>query len=277
MMGMRSSLPKAPLGKLSEEERNSSAFSRTLVERNVDVKIDGHTVSLPVGFMGPPEAFQRGRDGPPIPVAIAISGERQKHVSKFFQSWCVENRGWVTATPMLPHGNNTHFFKSPSDELLRALATHLLETLNVEGGKFHVVGTSNGGTSTFRFGCRWPELCHSLTIVTGSLTMQDERRIDRIQGLPIAIWAGTEDELGFCEAAKGIKQYLDESKISPPAELHIVPGAGHFSIGQFLDKVYFWQRLERLRPTRAASEPVPEPAAATNAAVEAAEATEGAK
>eukprot|EP01065_Artemidia_motanka_P019807 TRINITY_DN2365_c3_g1_i1.p1 TRINITY_DN2365_c3_g1~~TRINITY_DN2365_c3_g1_i1.p1 ORF type:complete len:341 (+),score=55.70 TRINITY_DN2365_c3_g1_i1:104-1126(+) len=267
---VKSALPRPPLGKLTEEERQSSVFSKTLQYQMVPVMHRGRRITLQVGIMGPPEKVSAGKDQEPVPVALCISGERQKHVSKFFQAFVPERRGWITLTPLLPEGEGRlKFFDEPCDELVRQLAELALARFPVEGGKFHVLGTSNGGTTTMRFGCKWPELCHSLTVVTGTMTRADEARAQagRLSGLPVHIYCGDQDELGFYEAGVDLHRFLNGTcGITPKADLSVLPGAGHFTIGEYIDMHAFWARLESLRPQGASAQQAGAPAAPAAAA-----------
>jgi len=152
------------------------------------------------------------------PVCIAISGERQQHVSRFFQAWKSEQRGWVVVSPLCP--GTPLFFDRP--KLIQQLAASLLTQFNVEGGKFHMVGTSNGA----------------------NLRKDDLRSLN---GIPIDMFVGDCDELRFHGAMVDILEDLESIGHSPPPTLAVLKGAGHFTIGQAIDMESFWQMMDARR------------------------------
>merc|ERR1712070_955160 len=136
------------LGETSDAEKKAGVFTQALTFEPVGVG-DGQT--LECGFILPSD-FDPSLT---YPVCIAISGDKQQHVSRFFQAWKSEGRVWIVVSPLRPNAWPL-FFKKP--ELIHQLALTLLEQFNVEGGKFHMVGTSNGGSTCFAFATRWPSL-----------------------------------------------------------------------------------------------------------------------
>ena len=153
------SLEVAPrVGSMSAAEKKAGIFTTALTYESIPL---GQAESLQCGLILP-EGFDPAVT---YPVCIAISGERQQHVSRFFQAWKSDQRGWVVVSPIRPQASPL-FFDNPN--IVHRLALSLLKIYNVEGGKFHMVGTSNGGSTCFAFGARWPALCHSITPVTGA-------------------------------------------------------------------------------------------------------------
>ncbi|KAJ9460381.1 hypothetical protein DIPPA_02812 [Diplonema papillatum] len=241
--------PARKVGVLTTEEKKSSVFSKRLEYRELDLP---KGKKMPFGLMASAEALAAGPKGPPIPCALAISGEAQQHVSRFFQSWKPEERNWAVLTPMRPAWCRSLFFEDAKAlSLVKAAADHLFDLVNVEGGKLHVIGTSNGGTTCWSFATTWPELVASITVVTGSITREAEAHIQRIRDIPCLQYCGDADELGFLAAMQRAKAILQASKHRSANEsLIVLPGAGHFNIGEFIDKNAFFDRLESLRPTR---------------------------
>jgi predicted peptidase len=224
----------AKLGQTSSAERNAGIFTTALQYVAIPV---GDGASLECGIVLPSD-FDADKN---YPVCIAISGERQQHVSRFFQAWKSEQRGWVVVSPLCP--GTPLFFDRP--ELIQQLAVSLLTQFNVEGGKFHMVGTSNGGSTCFAFGTRWPQLCHSITPVTGANLRRDDLRL--LNGIPIDMFVGDCDELRFHGAMVDILEDLENIGHSPPPTLAVLKGAGHFTIGQSIDMDSFWEMMDRRR------------------------------
>eukprot|EP01063_Lacrimia_lanifica_P006596 TRINITY_DN14095_c0_g1_i2.p2 TRINITY_DN14095_c0_g1~~TRINITY_DN14095_c0_g1_i2.p2 ORF type:complete len:242 (+),score=93.87 TRINITY_DN14095_c0_g1_i2:105-830(+) len=234
------------IGKVSDAEKKAGIFSTTLEMREVPYASSPRKV-LKYGIMGyTKEVKEKVANGEEVPCVLAISGEKQQHVSRFFQSWKPEARGWVTVTPLRPNNGELFFANERSMQPVLEMVNHLKSFVNVEGGKVHVVGTSNGGTSALYFAAHHPELVKSVHVVTGSLTQYVVANVDRILGIPIHIIAGDADELGFHRAALEANGFLT-SKEHPRTKLTILPGAGHFTVGQFIDAAAFWAEMEALR------------------------------
>lgn len=115
----------------------------------------------------------------------------------------------------------------------------------IEGGKLHLVGTSNGGATVLAAACQAPELVASLTLVTGFVP-RPVRDVKALSPVPlIRLYAGADDELGHQDALERLKLQLDRVGIG--AILRVLPGAGHMTIGQHVDMGQFWAELEAAR------------------------------
>jgi hypothetical protein len=92
-----------------------------------------------------------------------------------------------------------------------------------------MVGVSNGGNSVLRFATLWPELCCGLLVVTGSIQglVELPAGLQRLGGLPIDMYVGTEDECGFYEPMVAMEEDLRKVGHSPPATLTVFKKAGH--------------------------------------------------
>jgi len=233
------------LGAMSAAEKKAGVFTAAMTYESIPLS-GGESlqcgVILPEGF--DPQAT--------YPVCIAISGEKQMHVSRFFQAWHSNKRGWIVISPLRPPASPL-FFKAGGISSVHALALSLLDIYNVEGGKFHMVGTSNGGSTCFAFGCRWPEMCHSITPVTGANLRQDDLR--RLQGVPVDMFVGDRDELGFHPAMEEIFKELKRVRHKPEPTLTVLPGAGHLNIGQHVAMEEFWNLMECRRETKLTTTP----------------------
>eukprot|EP01064_Diplonema_japonicum_P009629 TRINITY_DN17101_c0_g1_i1.p1 TRINITY_DN17101_c0_g1~~TRINITY_DN17101_c0_g1_i1.p1 ORF type:complete len:238 (+),score=18.19 TRINITY_DN17101_c0_g1_i1:87-800(+) len=231
-----------PVGILTDDEKKGGLFSSTL--KMTDIRLGGKV--LKIGLMGNPDIFKRGKDGEAVPCIIAISGEAQQHVSRFFQAWKVEERGWITVTPIRPNKHGLFFEDERALGMIKGLVEHLKETLNIEDNKVHLVGTSNGGTTAWHYAAHYPDDVASVTVVTGCLTRYAEANISRTFAIPTEVYVGDGDELGFYPALQHAKRVLDTAG-HPNSNLHILPGAGHFNIGQFVDMKAFWEKMESMR------------------------------
>lgn len=224
---------------------------------------DGWHRGLRVAVMAP-----EGAAGA-VPTVLAISGEAQRHVSAFFRAWRAEGRGWQVVVPT--RGADTPLLfedegldhvvalmqrlvapgsgegASPKPEAPEAGAADVLPL--AEGGKLHLVGTSNGGASVLAAALRAPLLVASLSLVTG-FAPEGLGDLAPLRAIPCRLFAGDQDECGHDKALERLKEQLEEAGCA--AELTIFPGARHMNIGHFLDMELFWRGLEAARCHEAA-------------------------
>jgi len=109
---------------------------------------------------------------------------------------------------------------------------------------FHMVGMSHGSAALLSLASKAPDRTGSLNLITGFLPQFCE--IEALRGLKnIHFYVGDSDELGHREYLKGIKESLKEA--GGHAHMHIVKGASHYDINEFIDLEDVWQRLEFAR------------------------------
>jgi pimeloyl-ACP methyl ester carboxylesterase len=150
-------------------------------------------------------------------------------------------RDWIVVSPVAPRGRL--FFKG-SEDVIPELLDLLQKQYQVEGGKFHLAGVSNGGLSAFRIAINWPERFHSLTALPGfPPTDRDFQRLDRLEGLPIHMFAGSQDKQWVEEETRAHEK-LTELEI--PSTLEIFPDEGH--VPASMDGEAVMDLLETLRP-----------------------------
>jgi len=167
----------------------------------------------------------------PRPTILAISGENQRHVSMFFKAFRAELRGWQVLIPLRPQGEHQpFFFEEAGLKHLERLVTDLVASRGgpaallpapVEGGRVHLVGTSNGGASVLALACRAPRLVASLTCVTGFdagvETGGKGLDLSPLQQIPlIRFWAGELDELGHQRALAEIHHFGERGRRAGP-------------------------------------------------------------
>merc|ERR1719446_962686 len=161
--------------------------------------LDGDSAA-PFALIAPRGAI-RGRQA--LPTILAISGEEQRHVSKFFRAWQAEKRLWQVIVPLRPRSGIPYLFDEAGVERVVKLMRRILEDkrcdlspFRIENRKFHLVGTSNGGASVAAVAARAPNLVASLTMVTGFVpdTLTDFSRLLTI--LSIRLYVGDKDEMG---------------------------------------------------------------------------------
>ena len=85
------------------------------------------------------------------------------------------------------------FFQG-SERYVPYLMDRLQRELNLFGGKFYLLGVSNGGISAFRVATLNPERFHSITVMPGWPKPADEKRLDTILRIPINFAVGELDD-----------------------------------------------------------------------------------
>ncbi len=176
-----------------------------------------YALALPAGF----------RSNQQYPALLAFAGGRQDKDSvrnALARFWEVEavRRGFIVVSPVAPAGKP--FYESGA-ELIPEFLGAQLAVFRIEGGKFHVAGSSNGAVSAFTAAVRHPELFHSLTALAGfPVEEADFERLDRLRDLQIRMFVGAGD-LYWKEGMEKTHDRL--SALGKAAYFEIVPRNGH--------------------------------------------------
>eukprot|EP00931_Biecheleriopsis_adriatica_P094631 TRINITY_DN68258_c0_g1_i1.p1 TRINITY_DN68258_c0_g1~~TRINITY_DN68258_c0_g1_i1.p1 ORF type:complete len:260 (-),score=38.39 TRINITY_DN68258_c0_g1_i1:62-796(-) len=222
---------------------------------NVEIRAPRECGRLGYAFIAPrPQKVRRE-----LPTVLAISGEEQLHVSKFFRAWRAEERSWQVVVPLRPKMGSPYLFDQPGVEAVANFALALLDDEgsmlphSIEGRSFHLVGASNGGAAVLALAAKLPEIVASLTLVTGFIPewLEDLASLRAISS--IHLYAGDQDELGHNIILEQLQQQLEDQAVK--AELHILPGARHFNVGNYVDMEAFWEALVQAREAVARTVP----------------------
>eukprot|EP00931_Biecheleriopsis_adriatica_P078070 TRINITY_DN51548_c0_g1_i1.p1 TRINITY_DN51548_c0_g1~~TRINITY_DN51548_c0_g1_i1.p1 ORF type:complete len:281 (+),score=36.29 TRINITY_DN51548_c0_g1_i1:42-884(+) len=250
----------AHTGELSKVESESGLFSDIQVLLRSDTglpcaliapKIEADPADAVCGAPWEWHCMGRGRRRP-RPTIVAISGEEQLHVSKLFRAWQADQRDWQVVVPMRRSSGTPYLFepegvKEVVDLLKFILRDSPVEVVRfpIEGGKFHVAGTSNGGAAALAIARAAPSLIASLTLVTGFLPPGITNLSPLRELKSIRLYVGDADEMGHLTKMQGLKRALEKSGVG--ADFKVVPNAGHFNIGAFLDVEELWSGFEDAR------------------------------
>jgi pimeloyl-ACP methyl ester carboxylesterase len=183
---------------------------------------DGTEIAYALGL---PEGFGGDKT---YPALLAFPGGRQDKesvegaLSRFWEREAVK-RGYIVFSPAAPPGKP--FYESGAD-LIPEFLERQRAAFKIEGGKFHVAGSSNGGVSAFVVAIRHPELFHSLTVLAGfPIEQADFERLDRLRGVKISMFVGDGD-LYWKEGMEKTRQRL--ASFGKPVYFEVVPRNGHF-------------------------------------------------
>ncbi|MFZ4720255.1 MAG: alpha/beta hydrolase-fold protein [Ilumatobacteraceae bacterium] len=151
-------------------------------------------------------------------------------------------RDFVVVSPAAPSGG-LYYSDGPA-----ALVPELLDAVVAmyppEGGKFDLVGVSNGGLSAFRAAIAMPERFRSLVVFPGySPDGADDPNLAKLAGIGVAMFVGGDDG-GWREASETTEARLKAQRNT--VELHVVEGQGHI-LGDALPGSDLFDALERVR------------------------------
>jgi hypothetical protein len=100
-------------------------------------------------------------------------------------------RNWLVISPAAPGG--IKFFEG-SENYIPDLMEEIENRFNIEGGKYHLSGVSNGGVSAFRVAVQNYQKIQSLTVFPGVPLEQDKPFLDRLVDIPITMYVGALDD-----------------------------------------------------------------------------------
>lgn len=137
-------------------------------------------------------------------------------------------RGWVVASPVAPGP----LFFDGSEALLPGLMDALDARFRPPGGRFVLIGVSNGGLSAFRIATLAPERFSVLVAFPGYAgAPEDEERLPGLAALPVRLFVGG-DDAGWLAGSQDTVARLEAA--GGDATLEVIPGEGHI-IGALRD------------------------------------------
>ncbi|MGD9689642.1 MAG: nuclear transport factor 2 family protein [Phycisphaerales bacterium] len=109
-------------------------------------------------------------------------------------------RGWVVISPEAP--SRRELFFEGAETHIPALLDELQKFVNFEGQRVHLAGASNGGISAFRLATLHPSRVASVLAFPGYAVRDDLLRLDRLKGIPVRIWVGSDDLVEWTDAGR---------------------------------------------------------------------------
>jgi dipeptidyl aminopeptidase/acylaminoacyl peptidase len=150
-------------------------------------------------------------------------------------------RGYAVVSPAAP--STGLFFNDSSAALVPELLDAIEQQYPPEGGRFDLVGVSNGGLSAFRAAIDHPERFHSLVVFPGySPDGGDDPNLRALKDMGVSMFVGGDDS-GWLSASQQTEATLHDLGIT--VELHVVPGEGH--IIESLTGTDLFDAIERVR------------------------------
>jgi pimeloyl-ACP methyl ester carboxylesterase len=100
-------------------------------------------------------------------------------------------RGYIVIGAAAPDGD---LFFYDGDRIFPEFLDNLLAAHNIEGGKFHVAGPSNGGIAALHVAAKFPQYIASATAFPGYLWQPTEAKLRKLEGICAYFYIGENDE-----------------------------------------------------------------------------------
>ncbi len=151
-----------------------------------------------------------------------------------------ERLGWTVVSPIAPEGERLN---GANLDRVMALVDHVEAAFEVEYGRVHVAGISNGGRTALELGLGHANRFASLSLLPGMLEDLDDARLEALRRLPLAMYVGSDDS-AWLDPMRSIAAKL-EALGCPPARFTVFEGEGHTP--ESLTGATLFQTLESFR------------------------------
>ncbi|GJL95143.1 MAG: hypothetical protein DHS20C05_15480 [Hyphococcus sp.] len=131
-------------------------------------------------------------------------------------------RGYIFVSPAAPCYDCT--FVAKGDQYFPKLFEILRETFPMAEDRFHLMGFSNGGRSSFHLATRHPEWVASITAYPGYLRGNQFELLENLNETCVVMYVGKQDR-GFAERHRDLVRRL--KKLKRPVHEKIYIGEGH--------------------------------------------------
>jgi len=116
-----------------------------------------------------------------------------------------EARGYIVIAPAAPDGQ---LFFDGGDRIFPEFLRQLLADYRIEGGKFHIVGPSNGGIAAFHVAAANPQYFLSVTALPGYMWEPSVAKLDAISKMCTFMYVGENDQYRWHGEMKREAEYL---------------------------------------------------------------------
>ena len=150
-------------------------------------------------------------------------------------------RGYIVVSPAAP--STGLFYYQDSAVLVPELLDAIEQRYPPEGGRFDLIGVSNGGLSAFRAAIDHPERFHSLVVFPGySPDGGADPNLRALADIGVSMFVGGDDG-GWLSASQQTEATLKD--LGATVELHVVAGEGHIIEG--LTGADLFDAIDRVR------------------------------
>jgi len=141
-----------------------------------------------------------------------------------------ERRGYIVIAPAAPDGQ---LFFEGGERIFPEFLKRILADYNIQSGRFHVAGPSNGGIAAYHVAAAYPEYFLSVTAYPGYMWEPSAAKLEAIAGLCSFMYVGELDpyhwhgemkqETEFLQSKGAVARYTVES--GQPHRLETLAGA----------------------------------------------------
>ena len=133
-----------------------------------------------------------------------------------------ERRGYIVIAPAAPDGQ---LFFEGGERIFPEFLKRILADYNIQGGRFHVAGPSNGGIAAYHVAAAYPEYFLSVTAFPGYMWEPSAAKLEAIAGLCSFMYVGELDQYHWHGEMKQETEFL-RSK-GAVARYTVEPGQPH--------------------------------------------------
>ena len=178
-----------------------------------------------------PEGFDASNTYP----VLVGPGEATKGTDPGFY-WATDpySHGWIIV--------DAHIWEKSATDYLDALLDHILDTYNVEGGKFHGVCWSGNSAGIFNLVIAHADRFHSITGMAGNPAQLSNRDVEALKEVRVQFVVGERDTY-WMRSAKIAHEKLTKGGVD--SRLDIIAGEEH--VMRSLIGKGFMEKMERMR------------------------------
>ncbi len=146
--------------------------------------------------------------GAPL-VILMPGGSGDESLARDLHFWLGEElkeRGWAVAVPVSPNGRS---FRGGNNALIPQLIDALQEDERIAEGKTMLAGISNGGMSALEIAALSPEDYRGIMAVPA--LVPERLEVSRLEGMPIYLRIGDQDELNWMNRFEETRAALEEA------------------------------------------------------------------
>lgn len=146
--------------------------------------------------------------GAPL-VILMPGGSGDESLARDLHFWLGEElkeRGWAVAVPVSPNGRS---FRGDNNALIPHLITLLQEDERIADGRTLLAGISNGGMSALEIAARSPDDYRGIVAVPA--LVPERLEVSKLEGMPIYLRIGDQDELSWMNRFEETRAALEEA------------------------------------------------------------------
>jgi poly(3-hydroxybutyrate) depolymerase len=116
-----------------------------------------------------------------------------------------EKRGYIVIAPAAPNGD---LFFEGGDRIFPEFLKLMLADYKIEGGKFQIVGPSNGGIAAFHVAAEFPQYFLSVTAFPGYMWQPTQAKLEAISNMCVFMYVGEFDPYMWHDEMKREAEFL---------------------------------------------------------------------